>query len=114
MNDPVHFTWDGDAMLPLWRFKKLCDKEFVVGQSYPLTVQEERSANSHRHYFASVASAWRNLPEDVAEQYPTSEHLRKWALIKCGYADQRSIPLASKAEALRVAAFIKPMDDYAI
>lgn len=101
-------------MAPLPRFAGLCDKQFVVGETYRLAVTEERSRASHSHYFASIEEAWRNLPEDEAERFPTSEHLRKWALCKTGYADERSIVCASKAEAQRVAAFIKPMDDFAI
>ena len=34
--------------------------------------------------------------------------------IKCGYADERSIVCSSKAEAQRVAAFIRPMDSFAL
>ena len=40
--------------------------------------------------------------------------MRKWALIRTGFRDERSIVCASKAEAERVAAFVKPMDDFAI
>jgi hypothetical protein len=111
---PVIFTWDGEAMVPLPRLASVCDRQFVVGETYPLTVQEDRSGVSHRHYFATIAEAWRNLPEHYAERFPTSEHLRKWALCKTGYADERSIVCASKAEAQRIGAFIKPMDDFAV
>jgi hypothetical protein len=65
-------------------------------------------------FFVRRDEAWVNLPEHEAERFQTSEHLRKWSLIKCGYADQRQIVCASKAEALRFRAFIVPMDDYAI
>ena len=114
MTVPVPCTWDGEAFVPRSRFTKLCDKQFVVGADYPLIVHEERSGQSHKHYFATVADGWRNLPEDLAEDFPTSEHLRKYALIKAGYCDRRSIVCASKAEAQRVAAFIEPMDDFAL
>lgn len=114
MTVPVPCTWDGEAFVPRQRFSKLCDKEFVIGQDYPLVVEEGRSQASHGHYFAALTEAWRNLPEDIAGDYPTPEHLRKKALIRCGFADERSIVCASRAEALRVAAFIKPMDDYAV
>lgn len=76
--------------------------------------EEARSKKSHDHYFVLVEEAWANLPEYEADRYPTSEHLRKAALIRAGYRDERSIVCASKAEAERVAAFIKPIDDYAI
>ncbi len=114
MSAPITFVWEGDAMVPLARFHKLCDKQFAVGAEYPLVVEEQRSHASHSHYFAALTEAWRNLREDVAENFPTVERLRKYALIKAGFADERSIVCSSKAEAQRVAAFIKPMDEYAI
>ena len=114
MNDPIPFIWDGESMAPLPRFSRVCDGAFVIGQEYPLIVHESVSAASRNHYFACLAECWRSLPEDVAEDFPTVEHLRKKALIKCGYADERSIVAASKAEALRVAAFVRPMDEYAV
>src|SRR3546814_8478118 len=99
-------------MVPLT--PRLADRYYVVGETYSLVPQEDRSAVSHRHYFVSLHDAWTNLPEDAAERFQTSEHLRKWALIRAGYRDERSIVCASKAEAQRLAAFIKPMDDYAV
>lgn len=109
---PLVFQWDGEHMVPL--NPRAADRQYVVGEQYRLAVHEERSAASHSHYFAALNEAWQNLPEDQAERFPTVEHLRKWALIKAGYHDERSIVAASKAEATRIAAFIRPMDDYAI
>jgi hypothetical protein len=93
---------------------KRADQSFVVGEHYKLVEHHDRSPSSHNHYFACIAEAWQTLPEHLLEEYPTVEHLRKKMLIRCGYADERSIVCASKAEAQRVAAFIKPMDSYAI
>lgn len=109
---PVVFTWDGESMIPA--HPRIADKQYVVHERYTLAPYEARSKQSHDHFFASVDSAWSNLPEDQAERFMTSEHLRKWALIKAGYADERSLVCASHAEALRVAAFIGHGDDYAI
>lgn len=109
---PLEFTWDGESMTPLK--PRLADRYYVVGEVYRLEPSEERSLNSHRHYFASVAEGWRNLREEFEDRFPTSEHLRKWALIKAGYRDERSIVATSKAEAQRLAAFMKPMDDFAV
>lgn len=108
------FEWNGEAMVPMRRFHNLANAEFVVGQYYNMEPIETRSIASHRHYFATLTEAWLNLPEAAASQFRTSEHLRKFALIRTGYADQRSIVCASKAEAQRVAAFVTPMDDYAL
>jgi hypothetical protein len=111
---PTPCRWTGENFEPLPRFAKLCDQRFVIGEVYLLEEVRDRSLATHRHFFAAMHHAWLNLREDVAERFPTETHLRKWSLIKCGYHDQRSIVAASKAEALRIAAFIKPMDEFAI
>jgi hypothetical protein len=111
---PVPFHWDGETMRPLLRFASLCDRQFVVGETYTLVPHEERSRRSHNHFFASIAEIWNNLPERIAPRFPTPEHLRKYALIRCGYADKREVVLATEEEALRVAAFICPIDSYAL
>ena len=108
------FTWTGEAMEPLPNFAKRCDERFVVGERYRLEVVEDRSHRSHSHFFAAVHDAWLNLPEDKLERFPTDEHLRKWALIKAGFRDERTIVVASKAEARRLVAFMRPLDDYAV
>lgn len=108
-------AWDGEAFAPTdQRWAKIADKHFVVGQVYPLEVREARSHASHSHYFACVHDAWANLREDIAERFPTPEHLRKYALVRAGFRDERSITCASKAEAQRLCAFVRPMDDFAI
>jgi hypothetical protein len=109
---PLPFTWDGESMHPL--FPRRADAHYVVGMEYRLAPYEERSRASHNQYFASVHEAWTNLPEDMADRYPTEDHLRKWALIKAGYRDERSTVCGSKAEAVRFAAFVRPIDDYAV
>lgn len=114
MKAVIPFRWNGDAMMPLPGFLWRCDAEFVCGEVYNLEAIEQRSAKSHAHFFASVNEAWQNLPENLLEQFPTSEHLRKWCLIRAGYAEHRNIVAASKAEAQRLAAFVKPMDSYAV
>jgi|SRR5579883_626308 len=112
---PIPCHWDGESFTPASpHWARVADRHFVVGQTYPMEVREDRSIASHRHYFAAINSAWENLPEDLVERFPTADHLRKFALIRCGYADQRSIACASKAEARRLAAFIKPMDTFAV
>lgn len=111
---PLPMQWDGEAMHIRPSFQKQADAMFCVGETYTMAPVEDRSAASHRHYFASINEAWANLPEGMTETYPTAEHLRKTALIRAGYRDERSIVCASKAEAHRVAAFIRPLDDYAL
>jgi hypothetical protein len=93
---------------------RLADRHFVIGETYPLAVQEARSHQTHAHFFAALNEAWQNLPADAAERFPTAEHLRKYALIRAGFRDERSIGCSSKAEAQRLAAFVRPMDDFAV
>lgn len=114
MTTPIPFRWEGDCFTPMPGFGRRCDELFVVGQVYRLVEHEDRSAASHRHYFACINTAWENLPPAAAERFPTPEHLRKFALVKAGYADSRTLVASSKAEAQRLAAFVKPMDSFAL
>lgn len=114
MTSPILFRWTGEVMQPVSRFIKACNLRFVVGEQYTLDEIKARSSASHNHYFACVEDAWQNLSEGQSQQFPTSEHLRKHALIACGYADVRSTVYSSKTDARRTAAFIRPMDTYAI
>lgn len=108
----MDFDWDGESLTP--KHPRLADRYFAVGETYRMGQEEARSTASHNHQFAEIEEAHSNLPEDLMLEFPTSTHLRKFALIKAGYCDKRSVVCSSKAEALRVAAFIKPLDDYAI
>jgi hypothetical protein len=115
MTRPVAFQWTGEVMQPTRGFWALANKEFVVGEVYTLEQAEAgRSMRSHRHYFSAVYDAWLNLSEHETERFPTADHLRKYALIRAGYRDERSIVCGSKAEAVRVGAFVRPMDDHAV
>lgn len=100
------------VMVP--RRKNVACRTYVDQCEYRLAVEEERSSNSHNHYFSALREAWTNLADEDAARFPSVDHLRKRALIKAGYHDERSIVCASKAEAQRVAAFVRPMDEYAI
>lgn len=111
---PLAYQWTGETMAPVGRFAAEADRHFVIGERYVLVEHEHRSAASHRHFFACVNEAWANLPEHMAERLPTPDHLRKYALIKAGFRDVRSISCASRAEALRIAGFIRPMDEFAV
>lgn len=115
MNAPLMMRWDGEALVPASQYwAGRADKQWIVGEVYKVTEHHDRSENSHRHFFAAINEAWQNLPDELLSEFPTAEHLRKKMLVKAGYADERSIACASKSEALRVAAFVKPMDEYAV
>jgi hypothetical protein len=112
---PFVCRWRDDKVLePVGRSRHECDAQFIVGKIYRLDNIEDRSAKSHSYYFACLAEAWRNLPEDQSERFPTPDHLRKFSLIKQGFRDERSIVCGSNALALRIAAFVRPMDEFAV
>lgn len=114
MSDLLAYEWDGEVMRPLARFRKEADKVFVIGERYLMTTVEQRSAASHRHYFSAVRDSWMNLREGTERQFPTPEHLRKYALIRTGYCDSSSLVCPSAAQALKAAAFMRPMDEFSV
>lgn len=114
---PIMAIWDGQAFAPSHpRWAAKADQALVVGQEYYIGEHHDRSHKTHNHYFACVTQAWRNLPECHAQApYATSpDHLRKYALIQTGYSDSASFTCGSHEEAKRFAAFLRPIDDFAV
>lgn len=115
MNAPLLFRWEGDAMKPAGAHQQdRCDKEYVVGQTYRLMEWEERSDVSHKHQFAWLKEAWDQLPDDLKDLYPTTEHLRKRALIEAGFYDEEAIDAGTNAAALRVAASARRWHEFSL
>lgn len=111
---PIVYEWTGEGHVPLPRFRAEADAHFVVGQRYRMIEHEDRSQRSHNHFFANVGEAWKNLDEQHLDRFPTPEHLRKAALIAKGHFDRTEFVASSKAEALRLAAFLRGLDEYAV
>jgi hypothetical protein len=111
---PLYYEWTGDGMRPVGRLLNQARRVFQIGQVYRLEISEERSESSHRHYFAAVREAWMQLPEDKSLQYPSEDHLRRWALIATGWHHERNIECKTPEEAARIAAIVKPLDNYAV
>ena len=109
---PLKYRWNGEAMVPL--VPRVAQEMYEEGRTYWLEPWEPASQASRGHYFASLKEGWDNLPEHLAERFPTPEHLRKFLLIRAGYHDERTIVAASKAQAQRIAGFVRPMDEFAV
>ena len=108
MTAPIPCVWTGSAFEPInARFARMADDQHGVGEVVNLAPVEDRSAASHRHYFAAIREAWMNLPEHLADRYPTPESLRHAALNRAGYCDVETFVASSRAEALRLAAFLR-------
>jgi hypothetical protein len=112
---PVLFQWtDNGTMVPEPRFIPLCDKQFVVGEIYPLQVVEPRNMKSHSHYFASLHEIWNNLPEAEAKRFPTAEYLRHWALVEGGFTVEKNFVCDTPRHAKNLAVFIRSVDTYGV
>lgn len=110
---PLQYQGEGHFQAPRG-FTKRCDKDFVIGETHPWEIMPERSMKSHAHYFALVNEAWANLPEALASDFPSAEHLRKHAMIKAGYCDMTRVVCADNAGAVAAAALMQSMDTYAL
>lgn len=110
---PMWFQWSDDEVL-VPRSKVVAAQHFVIGQYYRMGEVEERSETSHRHEFAFLREAWKNLPENLAPLYPSPEHLRKRALIDAGWYDEQIIDAGNNAVAIRIAAVARGYDEFAL
>lgn len=103
---PVRFMWRDGVLVPDGpRAARYCDENFGEGEIVMMERHEERSPASHAHYFACIAEAWNNLPEEDS-RFPNPEALRKWALVKAGYCTESSIVCDSPEQAATVASFL--------
>ena len=114
MSAPLYWSWDGESMKPLPRFAERARKQFTVGEKYRLVEEHERSQISHNHFFACLQEAWTQLPEEYAQRFPSVEALRKWSLVRAGFATERSIVADTPEQATEIGAFVRPSDPYAV
>ena len=110
----LSMQWDGEAFRPLPRFAKVADQNFTIGETYTMTEVQERSRNSHNHYFADLQNAYGTLPENIAAQFENVEHFRAHGLIECGFYNQREFICSSRREADRIVKFLSAGAGYAV
>lgn len=67
-----------------------------------------------RRFFAAIRDAHANLSDELLQRFPSSETLRKHALIAAGWCDAKTLAAGSKAAAPGIAAAIKSMDRYCV
>lgn len=87
---------------------------YEEGKTYALVEHHARSSTSHNHFFAVLEETYKNLPEIWAQEFASSEHLRKYALIKTGFYDCDMITCPDCETAEKVAAFARKTDEFAI
>jgi hypothetical protein len=76
--------------------------------------QKQRSPQNHSHYFAALHDSWLNLPEAISGEFPSPEHLRKYALIKAGYCSITKMVCRFNKDAVEAANFISQIDEFAL
>ncbi len=113
---PIYVTYDGNVFTPMARYKHRCDQQFATDNvtTYRLVIEEERSEKSHRQYFATVRDAYLSLPENLGERFINADHLRKWCLIKTGWALVQEQELDTPHDAEIVTGFIRRREPYSV
>lgn len=111
MTDTLPLRYEGNGMFRCLHPKRI---KLEPGEVHGWQMAEHRSKSSHDHFFAVINEAWKNLPEDMADDFPSPEHLRKWALIKAGFCSETRIVCANNSEAMTLATKAKAMDKYSV
>lgn len=109
--------WDGESFVPVGDYHaRKADEAYVIGMRYSMAPVGQRSRASHCHYFAALNEAWQSLPDKHAgEPWAQSpEHLRRYALIRTGFCDTLTVAAGSNAAALRTAAAMRSLNEYAL
>ena len=88
MSDTFPLLYEGNGLFRCLHPKRV---KLDVGAVHGWQLAEHRSKASHDHFFAIINEAWKNLPEDMGDDFPSPEHLRKWALIKSGFCSETRI-----------------------
>lgn len=112
---PVEMVWQGGVLRPVSPYwLRRAQKEFGEGEVVRIVRHHERSMGAHNAYFAQIENAWKSLPPMMEERFPSADHLRRYALVKAGYCHSDSIVCPSHADALRVSAFVRGADEFAV
>lgn len=111
MSDTFPMLYEGNGLFRCLHPKRV---KLDVGAVHGWQMAEHRSKASHDHFFAIINEAWKNLPEDMGDDFPSPEHLRKWALIKAGFCSETRVACANNNEAMTLATKAKEMDKYSI
>lgn len=109
---PLKFRWNGESMVPL--VSHVARDLYEPGRAYWLKPWEPASSASRRHYHAVLNEGWNNLPERVAPRFPSSEHLRKYLLMRTGHRKETFIATESNEAALQVATGLRAKNEFAI
>ena len=103
----IRCRWTGEVLVPLAGYSLEAARTAMhPGDVVFVEAEHPRSDKSHKHQFAEIAEAHRNLTEDILEQpwAANPETLRKHALIATGYCNSYTLDCGKEATARRVKA----------
>lgn len=109
---PTAFRFDDGVMVPT--HPRLAAARFDDGETYLLVPHEDRSAKSHDQEFAWLHEVFVSFPEELAQRFPTPDHLRRHALIRTGWCTVTEYVCATKAEAERWRPILAARDEYSL
>lgn len=111
---PILVVWDGNAFIPLPRFKRSCDEQFAVHEEVAIVRFHARNMNQHRGYFASLHDAWSNLDHQYDGVFPSEDHFREWALCQTEFCHVTHEAYSTKADAMLAAKAARKLAPYAV
>lgn len=114
MKEALAYRWTGEAFEPVERFREAASEAFALRAVYWLSAEPDRSERTHKHQFAWLKEAWKNLPDHLADSFPTPEHLRKRALIDAGFYTETILDVGTNAAALRVRTYLAAEDPFTV
>jgi hypothetical protein len=111
---PLRYMGEGEFRTVNAYHARALDKALVVGEILTWEQIEERSQKSHAHFFVAVHEAWLNLPETISMEFPNSESLRKYALIKAGFCTVKKVACRTNREANELTAYLLGLDNFLV
>lgn len=105
----IIYDCTGDGLKPVARHRDLFARLFEAGKRYLLIEFNERSRDTHDHFFATVTGYWHQWPENYERELPSPDHLRKHALIRTGHYIQS---VMAHASAMTAAAYVRDFLHY--
>lgn len=84
---PILVKWDAEreVFIPARNYISQLRKLFEHGKQLWIEQIQMRSIPAHRKFFVEFGERWNSMPQHIVSRFIDPTHLRKFALIKCGW-----------------------------